>query len=155
MVKSRFEIYNFVVHQAAEDADTLIVRRAINMVSSFNTVFVVGEDIYLLVLLVTLEKGHSNVYFKKPGKGKAIEQVYSPLDLQAKPTVADNILFLHAFSGCDTSAIFGQEKKKFLKILENSEQLNKIVQVFKEEGADSDTIAAAGKKFLNYTIWKP
>jgi hypothetical protein len=33
-------------------------------------------------------------------------------------TVADHILFLHAFSGCDTtSALFNQGKMKFINVL--------------------------------------
>ncbi|KAJ8886650.1 hypothetical protein PR048_012862 [Dryococelus australis] len=129
------------------NADTLMVRTAINM-SSFNMVFIVREDIDLLVRIVALAKGHSNVYFQKTSKGKAIEPIYSLQSFQVEKTVADNILFLHAFSRCDTTtAIFDQGKKKFMKVLENSEKLNQTVQVFKEEGLDSDTFAAAGEKF--------
>lgn len=149
MLKKRFEASNFTVQQAAEDADTMIVRTAINMASSFDSVFIVGEDIDLLVLLTALARAHPNVYFLKPGKGKTAQVVFSSQSLQGGEAVVDNVLFLHAFSGCDTtSAIFGQGKIKFFNVLQKSEELHRTVQVFKEVGVDSDTIAAAGEQFL-------
>ena len=148
MLKKRFEESNYTVQQAAEDADTLIVRTAISMSSSFQSVFIV-EDSDLLVLLIALEKAHPNVHFLKPGKGKTEEKIYSQQSLHIPTIVADNILFLHAFSSCDTmSAIFGQGRNKFLKVFQNSEDLHHVVKVFQDESADSDTIAAAGEQFL-------
>ena len=45
----------------------------------------------------------------------------------------ENILFLHAISGCDTtSSFFRQGKLKFVKLLEKDERLQEIVKVFKK-----------------------
>ncbi|KMQ84206.1 hypothetical protein RF55_18200 [Lasius niger] len=56
MLKKKFEDSNFTVKQATEDADTLIVNTAISMSSSFDSVFIIGEDIDLLVLLTALAR---------------------------------------------------------------------------------------------------
>lgn len=134
MLHKKFDESNIVVTQAVEDADSLIINTAINMSPSHDSVFVVGEDIDLLVLLTGLARHHKNVYFRKPGKGKIVKKIYSPRSLQYGDIVADNILFLHAFSGCDTTpAIFNQGKIKFLKLIKKYESLNEIIQVFKNE----------------------
>lgn len=118
MLKVKFEAANFIVKQAVEDADTLIINTAIDMSSAFDSVIVIGEDVDLLVLLTALASTHLNLYFLKPGKGKIMQQLYSIQRLQAEKAIAENILFLHAFSGCDTtSAFFNQGKIKFLNIL--------------------------------------
>ncbi|GBM52384.1 hypothetical protein AVEN_100966-1 [Araneus ventricosus] len=58
----------------------------------------------------------------------------------------DNILFLQAFSGCDTtSALFRQGKKKFINILKSTE-LQKVVNIFRDENACPDDIDEAGQK---------
>lgn len=108
MLKTKFESANFIVKQATEDADTLIINTAISISSAFDSVIVVGEDVDLLVLLMALST-RSNIYFLKPGKGKTLQEIYSTQSIIHK-IAADNILFLHAISGCDTtSALFNQK----------------------------------------------
>jgi hypothetical protein len=90
----------------------------------------------------------SNIYILKPGKGKISQQIYSTKSIIDK-TVADHILFLHAFSGCDTtSALFNQGKMKFINVLRKNPDLNEIIQVFKNPNADPEIIAKAGERVL-------
>lgn len=104
------------VKQAEEDADVLIVTTAIAMCSTFDAVFIIGEDVDLLILLTALAPAYSNIYLRKPGRGNTAERLYSAHSLKHKE-VAENILFLHAFSGCDaTSALFNQGKKSFVRL---------------------------------------
>jgi molybdopterin biosynthesis enzyme len=65
----KFEAENFMVRQATEDADALIINTAISVSSAFDFVIVVGEDVDLLILLTALST-RSNIYILKPGKGK-------------------------------------------------------------------------------------
>lgn len=63
--------------------------------------------------------------------------------------ITDNILFLHAFSGCDTtSSLFNQGKLKFLSILQKHQDLHDSIQVFQDSNAEPDAIADAGERFL-------
>ncbi|GBN51154.1 hypothetical protein AVEN_18704-1 [Araneus ventricosus] len=78
---------------------------------------VVGEDIDLLVIIAA-STNYANIFFLKPGRGKAEDALYRAATLNIAPQIRDNILFLHAFSGCDTiSALFRQVKKKFINVL--------------------------------------
>ncbi|KMQ85933.1 hypothetical protein RF55_15251 [Lasius niger] len=146
MLKTKFEAANFIVKQATGDADTLIINTAIS-ISTFDSVIVVGEDVDLLVLLTALST-RSNIYLLKPGKGKTLQQIYSTQSIIDK-TAADNILFLHAFSGCDTtSALFKQGKMKCVNVLLKNPHLKELVQVFKNQDANPEVIAEAGERFL-------
>ncbi|GBN49720.1 hypothetical protein AVEN_212933-1 [Araneus ventricosus] len=58
-------------------------------------------------------------------------------------------LFIHAFSGCDTtSALFGTGKTKFCSLLEESRHLEEKIQVFFNSEATFDQVAKAGETFL-------
>lgn len=74
MLKTKFEAENFMVKQATEDADALIINTAISVSSAFEFVIVVGEDVDLLILLTALSR-RSNIYFLKPGKGKISQKI--------------------------------------------------------------------------------
>jgi hypothetical protein len=90
----------------------------------------------------------SNIYILKPEKGKNSQQIYSTKSIIDK-TATDHILFLHAFSGCDTtSALFNQGKMKFINVLRKNPDLNEIIQVFKNPNADPEIIAKAGERVL-------
>lgn len=87
---TKFEAANFMVKQATEDADTLIINTAISVSSTFDSVIVVGEDVDLLILLTALST-RSNIYILKPGKGKISQQIYSTKGIIDK-TAADHII---------------------------------------------------------------
>ncbi|KYN12193.1 hypothetical protein ALC57_15644 [Trachymyrmex cornetzi] len=149
MLTTKFLNAGFEVEQAEEDADRLIVITAISKLSEFDSVIIIGEDIDLLVLLTALASNNQNIYLLKPGKGKIEQQIYSSTSLQVDKSVAENIAFVHAFSGCDsTSALFNQGKIKLLNILKQNTQLNEIVEIFREENADSHNISEAGERVL-------
>lgn len=121
MLKVKLENGGFKVKQAIEDADTLIVNTAIEASFENHPVVIVGEDVDLLVILTALTGSNPNICFLKQGKGNIDNKLYTPTSLKYSSIVRDNILFVHAFSGCDTtSAFFNQAKLKFLKLLEKS-----------------------------------
>lgn len=98
-----------VVHTSG-DADGLIVRKAIESAQRRETVLI-GDDTDLLVLLcchaVTDSK---NVYFQLEPKAKAKKRrVWDIMEtMKALGDVCNNILFIHALVGCDsTSRVHG------------------------------------------------
>ncbi|GBM72837.1 hypothetical protein AVEN_17886-1 [Araneus ventricosus] len=108
---------NVTVKQAVEDADVLIVETAVSVKSQYDNIFVVGEDIDFLVLLTGLAPMKENLYFRKCGKGRTPDVLYSTTSFKYK--FSRMTLFIHAFSGCDTtSALFGHGKPKFCSLLE-------------------------------------
>ncbi|GBO39393.1 hypothetical protein AVEN_191696-1 [Araneus ventricosus] len=89
-----------------------------------------------------------NILFLKPGRGEAGDALYCAATPNIAPHIRVNILFLHAFSGRDTtSALFRQEKKKCINVL-NSTELQQVVNIFRDESACPYDIDEAEQKVL-------
>ena len=130
MLRPKLEEEGYRVKQAHEDADTLIVSTAVDMAKHNEVVAIVGEDTDLLVLLTALAPPSSNIFLLKPGKGATGNTIYSPSNFKLSQGVKENILFLHAFSGCDsTSALYMQGKMKFAKLMEKDSDLVQVAPV--------------------------
>lgn len=102
----RFMNSGIAVHQSDGDADLLIVLTALDAAQKkpYAQVYIVGEDVDLLVLLLYHSSFVDNVEVKllKPGRstGKQPSSVYSPMSIRGEILGIENyILFLHAFSG--------------------------------------------------------
>ncbi|GBO29821.1 hypothetical protein AVEN_219057-1 [Araneus ventricosus] len=116
LLKKILQKANVTVKQAVEDADVLIVETAVSVKSQYDNTFMVGENIDFLVLLPRLAPMKVNLYFRKCGKGMTPDVLYSTTSFKYK--FSRRILFIHAFSGCDTtSALFGHGKTKFCSLL--------------------------------------
>lgn len=113
MLAEKLKTVNITSKQATDDADVLIINTAIALSEQQNTVVIIGEDIDLLVILIGRTQSHQQeIYFKKVGKGNVKTQIYSSKSFDQYPRIKKHILFLHAFSGCDTtSALFKKGKK--------------------------------------------
>lgn len=150
MLKRGFERKGILlVKQHEKDADVLIIQTALERATDFKSVVIVGNDIDLLVLLTGIaEPIHSNVYFLKPGQGKVPKFLYSSRSCK-QDFMTSNILFLHAFTGCDsTSAIFNKGKIQVINNLKKQKHLQKAVKVFYSDNAHPDEIDTAGEKFF-------
>lgn len=130
--------------QAEADADRLIIETAVNLQSE--NIAVVSEDVDVLVLLTALSPPDREIYFRKPSKGKILQRAYSSKSLEKiLPKCKEHILFLHAFTGCDTtSAFFKRGKNVFAKNFEKRTDLQNAATVFKNECKDINEIFKAG-----------
>ncbi|GBN06056.1 hypothetical protein AVEN_141318-1 [Araneus ventricosus] len=113
----KFQKESLVVEQAEENADYLLIKSALEIEKRSQCVLVVAEDIDLLVIMAA-STNSENIFFLKLRRGKAEEALYFAATLNIAPHIRDNILFLPAFSDCDTtSALFMLGKKKFINVL--------------------------------------
>ncbi|GBM98807.1 hypothetical protein AVEN_46305-1 [Araneus ventricosus] len=55
---------------AKGDADTYIVKCGLEKAIYHSTVAIIGEDVDLIMILISLKPAESDIYFMKPGKGK-------------------------------------------------------------------------------------
>lgn len=149
MLREKLVQQGFEVRQAVEDADTLIVNTAIQVAENFATVIIIGEDTDLLILLTAKAPNSSNIYVMNPGKGTSQNTFYSPRYFNFSSAVKQNLLFLHAISGCDTtSAFYRQGKLKFVQLLEKNTALQEAVKIFHHADADPEDLISAGQLFL-------
>ncbi|GFW13738.1 uncharacterized protein TNCV_2105621 [Trichonephila clavipes] len=135
---------NMFACQAESDADKLIVDTAINLEE--NNFVIVSEDIDVLVILTALVNEDREKYFLKPSKGEVQQKIFSSRRLkETLPKCKEHILFLHTFTGCDTtSAFFNKGKIKFAKNFEKIHDLHKSAEVFKNVNEDLNNIFQAG-----------
>lgn len=149
MLRLYFERSGINTELAFEDADTGIVNMAIDKIKDYDSTEIIGEDIDLLVILTGLSQDKSNIFFRKPGRGKTPEALYSPASLKCGRSVAENILFLHAFSGCDTtSCLFNVGKSRFITTLQKHPELQSVVKIFQHKHVDPEELVSAGERFL-------
>jgi hypothetical protein len=77
LLPKKLEKEAFTVKQAQEDGNTHITASAIDIGQHEEQVVIVGEDPDLLILLTAHAPSQSNIYFLKPGKGKAANLLYT------------------------------------------------------------------------------
>ncbi|XP_011314648.1 uncharacterized protein [Fopius arisanus] len=138
---------------AAEDADALIIRTAIEMndrrLLEDRPVVVVGNNVDLLVLLVGLTPDGDNIHFYKiVSIGKKDRKLYSTRDNKCFKSF---ILFAHAFSGCDsTSAVFNKGKKIIISLLSENKDLCDAVSIFYEGGSSAAQLYTVAEKMIKH-----
>ena len=139
-----------VVKQAIGDADTLIVSTALHYASESQPTVVIGTDTDLLVMLVARTPPDCNIWQVNPGSSKTQQKAYNVPAIQKElGSLKDNLLFLHAATGSDTtSAPYQQGKKKGYKTLKKNDDLAQTVKIFNIPEADAEDIAKAGEMFL-------
>ncbi|GBM99351.1 hypothetical protein AVEN_124419-1 [Araneus ventricosus] len=96
LLKKILQKANVTVKQAVEDTDVLIVETAVSVKSQYDNNFVVGENIDFLVLLTGLAPMKENLYFRKCGKGRTPDVLYSTTSFKYK--FSRMILFIHGLS---------------------------------------------------------
>lgn len=97
---------NIKTFTADEDADTLIVKKALEHCEQNENVVIVAEDTDIMVILLALSS-YDNIYLLHPASSKKSEKWYNIKEIQTSmnANVLKNVLFLHAFTGCDTTII--------------------------------------------------
>lgn len=151
IMRTEFERQGIEFHQSQEDADADIVRTALSKSPSFHQVFIIGEDVDLLVLLNGLSSGETNVYFQKGSRdGSAcIQYTASSFKCGEMQVPRGMILFLHAISGCDTtSALFWQGKMKWCNLLKKKPDWIDLASIFLNPNSNKEEVGNAGEKIL-------
>ena len=141
-----------IVYNNTGDADTMIVKCALDLAAQGNEVTVVSDDTDILVLLIYHWKiSMATVYFKKEAK-KMMWRVQD-LIANAGELLTSHILFVHTWSGCDTtSATFGQGKTFLLKKFHGKgfEELQHISSIFSQSQITAEDVGRAGSRvFVN------
>lgn len=128
---------------ADEDADRLIVITAIeNARLDFeSTVIIVGEDTDLLVIITQLASDLNNIYFRKEGRGSDPHEYFGS-DSFKYPDMKQIVMFLHAFSGCDTTSCFYKMGKNKLINCFSHEKLIELASIFYNSTPDVDVLVS-------------
>jgi len=134
---------------ATGNADVLIVLTAVRSSMSRYTVLI-GDDTDLLVLLCYHESAMSFPIYFQPHR-EAVSWDIHKLQGHFGADVCQNILFIHAILGCDTtSKLPGYGKGVGLKLFEKSEPFLRAASVFNlsPENVSTADIFESGEQLL-------
>lgn len=148
MLKSDLQKNGIQIQQASDDADVLIVNTAIEqLMGGASNVAVIGEDVDLAVLLLAKTPPESNILFIKPGRGKVQTNIYSIQQMQQLGL--EEIMFLHAFTGCDsTSAAFRKSKLALIKLYKKCPEIRRAAKVFHNCSSPHADVEEAGRSCM-------
>ena len=136
---------------AIGDADRLIVKTALEQARHCHTV-VIGEDTDLLILLLFHHASeHWPVFLTSARFAAAKAKIWDIQKVQDElgKHFCQKLLFLHAFSGCDTtSAPYGLGKANFMKKATKSAVFREQAKMFLPPGVDKQTLEQAGEKAM-------
>ncbi|GBM51746.1 hypothetical protein AVEN_175313-1 [Araneus ventricosus] len=118
MLCAKFQNEGFVVKQAEEYADYLIIKSALEIEKRSQCGVVFGKDIDFLVIIAA-STNSENILLLKPGRGKAEDALYCAETLNA-----------------------GEEE------IYQCSELQQVVNIFRDENACPDDIDEAGQKVL-------
>ena len=142
------------VYHAPGDADVLIVQKTVESSTMMDAVLV-GDDTDLLVLLCYhyhANLNSYNIFFRpEPKKNTKNPKVWNikAVKEQLGFEICNNILFLHAVLGCDTtSQLYGIGKGTSLKKFKSSKHFQEQAKVFAIESVTPKDISAAGEQVL-------
>ena len=157
LISDRLRKEGHIVRNADNDADYLIAKTALNYARESNDVLLFAEDCDILVMLVhhydpeMADIGICKLPTGKDRQGKrgtifSVRNIVLTLDA----TLKKNILFVHAWSGCDsTSATFNKGKLSIMKLF----KINAIVKLssdFLARNQSKDKVEAAGEHVFSY-----
>ena len=138
------------VMQAEGDADVEIAKAGISM-SAFRPISLIGEDTDLLVLLLV----HTDVskcaalYFRSD-KVKSYVYNIKVFKQVLGEAVCNDLLFLHALSGCDSvSKVFGIGKNSgFQRIIQREKTMKDCSKAFSWSKQTQDVVETNGSKAI-------
>ena len=142
LLKCCFIMDGITVHQAVDDADTLIVKQAIHHAITVDTV-VIGNDTDLVVLLWHMvEENGNKVFVQDEAKCWHIN------DLIKGEGLKEEILLIHAFLGCDqTSRLYRIPKDRVRKVPNLRLPSSETAKVFNAPSTTREEIETAGQRY--------
>ena len=124
-----------------EDAGTIIAKEALEAAKILT---IATDDTDVLMLLIRhLQEEMKELYFcsEKAGKTWKVQDIIESIDAVVKK----HILFLHVWSGCNTtSASYGHGKTGLVKKIGKSQGLQRLSDIFCDLWAEKSDIRHAG-----------
>ena len=141
----------FTVVNCPGDADPLIVETALGIAKKCKegekSVIVAADDTDIAVMLVHhWHAGLSDIYFLQESYNRAWSVKYS---CAVNSSIKPHLLFLHAFSGCDTtSAIFNQGTEKIVSLCIKSGDMKEVSEVMNSPWSTQSDVGNASVKAM-------
>ena len=134
-----------MVHICRGGADPKIVSTALELSEGSNVVLAADDTDVGVMLLYHYQNQISDIYFLQE-RGKKCWSIKEDLK---EVTCKEHLLFIHAWSGCDTtSSIFRKVKVTFMKMAQKSENVQSVSEVMCDYCATKEEISVASMKIF-------
>jgi len=141
---TRLRAAGHTVHQATDDADTLVVKEALKLATAKKVVSVIANDTDILVLLLYHFCSDMSDIFMYSKTSQSITSVRA-IAAALGPSVVSRLLVIHAISGCDTtSCLFGHGKVSAFKKMSNARGIQHLIDVMESLSATHEEVMLAG-----------
>lgn len=127
MISEKLEHDGCTVLRSTDDADTLIVKVALDHCNNGDSVTVFANDTDVIIMLMYFWKqgmGQAVIRssFTKNGRNHPKQMIVEKAIQKLDPSIIPYLLFIHAFGGCDTVSALHEKGKAFpLRLLKESE----------------------------------
>ena len=140
---------NNTVINCSENADAQIALQAMDFARLQRSVTVVADDTDIFLLLVShMEDQMADIYFMSETAKKTWRSIRKIIN-SMEPVVKKHILFLHAWTGCDTtSSIYGQGKTSLIKKIKSSRELQRHAEIISNPWAEENEVVEAGENIF-------
>ena len=146
LLAETFSINGIRVQECPDDADTSIVRAALDEARE-SPVEVRAEDTDIMVLLIHHAADHPIFLTTAKETSYDVGKIQEALPERYRKY----LIFLHSFSGCDTvSAISGFSQSTLLAKLCKTDKAEKAMDVFLDIQAEKDAIIKAGCELFHF-----
>ena len=140
LLAETFSKNGIIVHQCSNDADTSIVRAALDEARE-SPVEVRAEDTDVLVMLIHHVADHPIILTTSKETSYDVLKIREALPERYRKY----LIFVHSFSGCDTvSANYGFSKPTLLSKLCKSDEAESAMDVFMDIHSEKEDIIKAG-----------
>jgi len=154
MLAAQLQQHQYTVRHAVDDADTLIVKTALEFCVHAEPVTVVADDTDILVLLVHhFNQSMADLYMLSATGGQKAKTA-SPISIRdlccaVGSRLAEQLPVIHAISGCDTtSALFGHGKGSVMRKVLNHPDSDALVWTLTSAASSVDDVARDGLRLV-------
>jgi hypothetical protein len=154
LVIRQLQAAGYLVKQAPNDADTLIVLTVLEIAKSKRSVCAMANDTDVLILLLYhFHMSMADVFMTYEVNSRLSSRtVYIPVRTLHRllgETAALQVLAVHAISGCDTtSALFGHGKASVWRRVTGTRYTFRETEILGSESATHEEVVDAGMKLL-------
>ncbi|XP_066928663.1 uncharacterized protein [Clytia hemisphaerica] len=127
LLKRSFQAEGHTVKVCRGDADALIVKDALECAERKDVVVVADDTDVAVMLLYHWKENLHDIYLLQENTGKCWSIKQSSNKIK---DIKDHLLFIHAWSGCDsTSAIYNKGKTSFLNLVRKSKKMQSAAEM--------------------------
>ena len=149
LLTSHLKSIGYTVMQAVNDADTLVVKTALEIAVTQPVTVVATDTDILVMLLYHFTESHKNIFMLSETNNTTAIPIQTLRECVGCNT-AKQLLLIHAISGCDsTSSLFGHGKVAVFKKLTKRPDLSPHIEIFGDLTASQEVVTRAGLPLLS------